>query len=182
MGNTMKTISKLAVGFSVGLLSFSVNAEIVKHTISAGYAHSNVEYLGYELDNDTDGFNLKYRMEFDREYGLILSYAKTDYDDSGSYDDVDIDASLKYSSFMIGPTFRANEYFSAYLLIGRADGELKASLSSLGSVSDNESSIAYGGGLQIDVTPNFVIDGSYEYTKLNEVEVGTWVIGAGFSF
>lgn len=178
----MKTLSMLAVAATFGLLSFSVNAADLKQTVSGGYAHSNVEYMGYELDDDTGGFNLKYRIEFDEEYGIIASYTKTDYERNGTYSGVDIGASLDYQSFMVGPTFRANDYFSAYLMIGASDGEAEVSVSSVGSAKETNSDFAYGGGIQIDVTPNFIIDGSYEYSELDDVEVGTWVVGVGFSF
>ncbi|EKO3451813.1 outer membrane beta-barrel protein [Vibrio fluvialis] len=177
----MKTISKFAV-LVAALASLSANAEDFKQTVSAGYAHSSVEYLGYELDDDTGGFNVKYRMEFNEEYGFIISHTKTDYNKSGTYSGVSIDASLDYMSFMVGPTFRANKYFSVYLMAGGAKGEAEASVSSIGSAKESDTSFSYGGGLQINVTDQFVIDGSYEYSEFNDVNVGTWVVGMGFSF
>ncbi|WP_181460996.1 Ail/Lom family outer membrane beta-barrel protein [Vibrio diazotrophicus] len=177
----MKILSMLAVVAAFGLSSFSVSSEEIKQTVSVGYASSSAGFAGYELDDVADGFNAKYRIEYTGEYGLILSYTKTDYSEGGIYNGTRANVSLEYSSFMAGPTFRANEYFSVYLLVGGVNGKASASVSSV-SATESETGLSYGGGLQINVTPSFSIDGSYEYVELNEVDVGTWVVGVGYSF
>ncbi|CNL75428.1 attachment invasion locus protein [Yersinia enterocolitica] len=39
-----------------------------------------------------------------------------------------------------------------------------------------------GAGVQFNLYPNVVIDASYEYSKLSDVNVGTWMLGAGYRF
>ncbi|EOW5147519.1 Ail/Lom family outer membrane beta-barrel protein, partial [Escherichia coli] len=50
------------------------------------------------------------------------------------------------------------------------------------SDSSSKTSVVYGAGIQFNPVPNWVVDASYEYTKLGDVKVGTWMTGIGYRF
>ena len=92
---------------------------------------------------------------------------------------------MKYYSLVAGPAYRFNEYISAYGVLGLAHGTDSGSASYGGSsisVDDSKTSVAYGAGLQFNVTPNIAIDAHYEYSKLGDFKIGTWILGAGYRF
>ncbi len=172
----------VVLALSFGLSSFA-NAADLKSTITGGYAQSDVEFMGEELNDYPNGFNVKYRLEFNEELGVIASYTNTSYDESVAYgSNGTASVSLDYQSFMVGPTFRANDYFSAYLMVGAAVGEAKGSVTGLGSEKLKETEVGVGGGVQFNIAEHFTIDASYEYSDIDDVRVGTWVVGAGISF
>ncbi|RAX04391.1 MULTISPECIES: Ail/Lom family outer membrane beta-barrel protein [unclassified Photorhabdus] len=189
--------SVVAVGLSV--FAFAANAG--EHTISGGYAQSHVKFddknlADYHLDNNPlggnpKGFNLKYRYELDSNWGVIGSFTYTHLGNDLYINSSKIGKSeLDYYSLMAGPTYRFNEYVSAYGMIGAAHGKVKASYlvnSNSGSDGYSKTSIGYGLGLQFNPVPNWTIDTSYEYAKFNEaslgdLKVGTWVVGVGYRF
>lgn len=183
----MKKVAILAaVASLLSANAFSYTYEYQpKESITVGFSHSTVRFLGEKLDDNPMGFNLKYRKDFNSEYGLITSFTYSGMDKNYSQGSLSGNLNLDYYSFMFGPTLRANDHFSVYGLVGVAHGKATVEISSplaSASASDNETSIAYGAGLQIDVNENFTIDASFEYSKLNEVKAGTWVIGAGYRF
>ncbi|PQQ39695.1 attachment protein [Photorhabdus luminescens] len=180
----------IASAVAVGLSVFSFAANAGEHTISGGYAQSHVKVDGEKLDENPKGFNLKYRYELDNNWGVIGSFTLTHqgydyYDGSKKVGTGDLD----YYSLMAGPTYRFNEYVSVYGLVGAAHGKVKenSQISILGfnysyEYEESKTSAAYGLGLQFNPMPNWVIDASYEYSKLGDFKVGTWVIGAGYRF
>ncbi|EKO3894355.1 outer membrane beta-barrel protein [Vibrio metschnikovii] len=183
----MKKVAILAaVASLLSASAFSYTYEYQpKESITVGFSHSTVRFLGEKLDDNPMGFNLKYRKDFNSEYGLITSFTYSGMNKTYTQGYLSGKLDLDYYSFTFGPTLRANEHFSVYGLLGAAHGKASAdvwSLAGSASASDSETSIAYGAGLQIDVNENFTIDASFEYSKLNEVKAGTWVIGAGYRF
>ncbi|MFD0707592.1 attachment protein [Photorhabdus luminescens] len=177
--------SVVAVGLSV--FSFAANAG--EHTISGGYAQGHVkadeikvndEKLDKKFDENLKGFNLKYRYELDNNFGVISSFT---YTHKGIEPMPSVKADMDYYSLMAGPTYRFNEYVSAYGLIGAAHGKVKSEGSNSNSdFKYNKTSVAYGLGLQFNPMPNWTIDTSYEYSKLNDIKIGTWVVGVGYRF
>lgn len=151
-------------------------------TVSVGYAQSHVKVDGNKLDEKPKGFNLKYRYEIDDNWGVLASFAYThqgyDFYHGGSKVGT---GDLDYYSWTMGPAYRFNDYISAYGLIGGAKGRVKVS-TSYGSEKESKTSLAYGAGLQFNPYPNIAIDASYEYSKLGDFKVGTWMIGAGYRF
>lgn len=151
-----------------------------KYTISAGYAASDIE------DGDRgSGLNFKFRGEIDRDYGIIGSITYTNLDYSGYYSGVSYDEELTYASFLFGPTFRANKYFSVYLLVGLANASIEGNYSTSGfavSGSNSKSELAYGGGVQININKSITLDASYELSEFWDTEVGTWSISGGYRF
>ncbi|PQQ32551.1 attachment protein [Photorhabdus luminescens] len=172
---------------AVGLSVFSFVANAGEHTISGGYAQSHVkadeikvndEKLDKKVDENLKGFNLKYRYELDNNFGVISSFT---YTHKGIEPMPSVKADMDYYSLMAGPTYRFNEYVSVYGLVGAAHGKIKGE----GSNSDlkyNKTSVAYGLGLQFNPMPNWTIDTSYEYSKLDDAKIGTWVVGVGYRF
>ncbi|WP_016674751.1 Ail/Lom family outer membrane beta-barrel protein, partial [Yersinia pestis] len=47
---------------------------------------------------------------------------------------------------------------------------------------EEQDSLAYGVGMQFNPLNNIAIDASYEYTKLKDANIGTWVLGIGYRF
>lgn len=170
--------SSLAV--CIFVVTSTANAE--KNTISFGYAQSNVKMKGDKLDEKPKGINIKYRYELDDKLGVIGSttFTHQGYDYYQGNKKV-ANGAIDYYSLMVGPSYRFNEYISAYTTIGAAYG--KAKLSGFGhSLSQDKTSLAYGAGLQINPMPNWAIDASYEYSKLGDFKAATWVIGLGYQF
>ncbi|TNH43116.1 Ail/Lom family outer membrane beta-barrel protein [Photorhabdus luminescens] len=174
---------------AVGLSVFAFAANAAEHTISGGYAQSHIKIDDHKIDDHPKGLNLKYRYELDNNWGVISSFTYTYlgyefYDRGRKVAKADID----YYSLMAGPTYRFNEYVSAYGMIGAAHGKVKASdLVHSNSDSHSKTSIGYGLGLQFNPVPNWTIDTSYEYAKfddarLGDLKVGTWVVGVGYRF
>ncbi|NDK97989.1 Ail/Lom family outer membrane beta-barrel protein [Photorhabdus bodei] len=170
--------SVVAAGLSV--FAFAANAG--ESTISGGYAQSHIKFKDHKIDDHPKGLNLKYRYELDNNWGVISSFTYTYlgyefYDRGRKVGKADID----YYSLMAGPTYRFNDYVSAYGMVGAARGKIKAS-NFVDSESYSKTSIGYGLGLQFNPMPNWTIDTSYEYSKLNDIKIGTWVVGVGYRF
>lgn len=71
-----KTLLVSSLVACLSIASVNVYAE-GKNSISVGYAQSHVKEDGYKLDKDPRGFNLKYRYEFNNNWGVIGSFAQT---------------------------------------------------------------------------------------------------------
>ncbi|OCQ54070.1 Attachment invasion locus protein precursor [Photorhabdus australis subsp. thailandensis] len=170
--------SVVAVGLSV--FAFAANAG--ESTISGGYAQGHVKYDGNKINKDPKGFNLKYRYELDDHFGVIGSATYTGYD--FKYGDKKLTKlDMDYYSLMSGPSYRFNEYVSVYGLVGVAHVHGKQEVSPSGfSRKEEKTSVGYGAGLQFNPMPNLAIDASYEYSKLGDLKVGTWVVGVGYRF
>ncbi|WP_323836607.1 Ail/Lom family outer membrane beta-barrel protein [Photorhabdus africana] len=175
--------SVVAVGLSV--FAFAANAG--ESTISGGYAQSHAKFKDSKIDDHPKGLNLKYRYELDNNWGVISSFTYTYlgyefYNGGRKVGKADMD----YYSLMAGPTYRFNDYVSAYGLIGaahrKAKGESFVSGYELLDHKGSKTSVAYGLGLQFNPVPNWTIDTSYEYSKLDDLKVGTWVVGVGYRF
>ncbi|PHM59588.1 attachment invasion locus protein [Xenorhabdus stockiae] len=174
-------IALVAAGMSVTSMGVSAAGE---STISAGYAQSHVKSGGSELKENPKGFNIKYRYEFDNDWSVIGSFAYAHQGYEYYYGKRKaVTADLDYYSLTAGPAYRINEYVSAYGLIGSAHGKIEAKNKINGlSHSESKTELAYAAGIQINPIPNIAIDAAYEYAKLGEVKVGTWMIGVGYRF
>ncbi|EYU16103.1 Ail/Lom family outer membrane beta-barrel protein [Photorhabdus aegyptia] len=175
--------SVVAAGLSV--FAFAANAG--ESTISGGYAQSHMKFKDSKIDDHPKGLNLKYRYELDNNWGVISSFTYTYlgyefYNGGRKVGKADID----YYSLMAGPTYRFNDYVSAYGMVGAARGKAKSEAFVSGyeipDYKGSKTSVAYGLGLQFNPMPNWTIDTSYEYSKLNDIKIGTWVVGVGYRF
>ncbi|CAQ84139.1 MULTISPECIES: Ail/Lom family outer membrane beta-barrel protein [Photorhabdus] len=166
---------------AVGLSVFAFTANAGESTISGGYAQGHVKYDGNKSNKDTKGFNLKYRYELDDHFSVIGSATYTGYDFKyGDPKPTKLD--MDYYSLMAGPSYRFNEYVSVYGLVGAAHVHGKEDVFASGSRKKEKTSVSYGAGLQFNPIPNLAIDASYEYSKLGDLKVGTWVVGVGYRF
>ncbi|HDQ7021644.1 TPA: Ail/Lom family outer membrane beta-barrel protein [Escherichia coli] len=176
------------------LTSGVANAELLQHSLSAGYAqsHAKLDGHGYGQSEDLSGFNVKYRYEMNDNWGVVTSFVYTNHgkdynmmqpNSTGVLEKTKVASyDLDYMSLTVGPSYRFNDYLSAYTLIGVGYGKANVWLDGLGSASKHKASVAYGAGFQINPMPNLVLDASYEYSKLDDVKVGTWMAGIGYRF
>ncbi|PHM62119.1 Ail/Lom family outer membrane beta-barrel protein [Xenorhabdus ishibashii] len=179
--------SAIVAGLSVSSFTASASG---KHTISLGYAQSSMdmEVMGdtlnlKDLNKDPRGLNLKYRYEINDHWGVIgsttytklrIKYYPPSLVQSHSED-------ITYKSLMAGPTYRFNEYISAYALIGAANIEDHLTAPII-EVSKDRTAVAYGAGLQFNPTSSIAVDVSYEYSTLDQAKAGTWTVGVGYHF
>ncbi|CDG21695.1 Attachment invasion locus protein [Xenorhabdus poinarii G6] len=174
-------ISLISTG--IAFVSISANAA-GESTISAGYAQSHVKFDGDKLKENPKGFNVKYRYEFDDHWGVIGSFTYTHQGYEyyhGGHKTATID--LDYYALTAGPVYRINDYVSAYGLIGPAHGKVEGKDRIQGvSNSESKTELAYAAGVQINPIPNVAIDTAYEYSKIGEFKVGTWMVGVGYRF
>lgn len=176
-GKTMKKVVLVALALA-GVSANSLAADDIEkakpeNTISVGYANSTVEVSGVELFDDAPGFSLKWRRDINESFGFITTFTHTSKSISGNGISLDLD----YYSYMVGPTLRANDYFSVYGLVGLAQGEYS------GFASADDDAFAYGLGMQVDLTKSVALDASYEKTEFSgDIEVSTWTLGVGYRF
>ncbi|WP_237120482.1 outer membrane protein, partial [Salmonella enterica] len=79
-----------------------------------------------------------------------------------------------YTSLLVGPSYRFNDYLNAYVMIGAANGHIKDNWGN----SDNKTAFAYGAGIQLNPVENIAVNASYEHTSFStdadsDVKAGT---------
>ncbi|WP_193014578.1 MULTISPECIES: Ail/Lom family outer membrane beta-barrel protein [Gammaproteobacteria] len=170
-----------ASALAISTFSFGVQAAL-DNTLSVGYAQSSIKLDGNKFADNPKGINFKYNHEFDNDWGVIgsLTYTKLTYNFYSRWGKIG-STEIDYVSLTAGPSYRFNDYFSAYGLIGlgHANQEDKYYY---GNDEYSKTSMAYGLGLQVNPIPNVAIDASYEYSKLDDAKFGTWVLGVGYRF
>ncbi|HFW4799698.1 TPA: Ail/Lom family outer membrane beta-barrel protein [Salmonella enterica subsp. diarizonae serovar 60-67:z35:-] len=158
---------------------------------------------GADKYKDPKGVNLKYRYEFDDNWGVIgsFTYAREKYDghinvnDPSAGDSLNGKGSIKgrYFSLLAGPTYRINDYVSGYAMIGLANSKIEYSAdyaykaggdTGSGSYSEdrNKTSFAYGLGLQINPFKNIAIDVAYEGSGSGDWNTSGFNVGVGYKF
>lgn len=166
---------------AISTLSFNAHA-LLDNTLSLGYAQSQIKVNGEKIDDNPKGVNIKYNHEFDNDWGVIgsLTYSKLTYNYYNYWRKVG-STEINYFSLTAGPSYRFNDYFSAYGLIGF--GHLYQESKYYNNYEEyDKNSTAYGLGFQVNPLPNLAIDASYEYSKLNDAKFSTWVLGVGYRF
>lgn len=147
-------------------------------TVSGGYAQSDMQ----GVVNKANGFNVKYRYEFDNNpLGVISSFTYTEKDRDTAY------GYLKgqYYGLTAGPAFRLNDWASVYAVAGIGYGKWQIQNASLSRAGDHDTSdvgFSYGAGLQFNPMENVALDFSYEQSRIRSVDVGTWIAGVGYRF
>ena len=143
-------------------------------TVTGGYAQSDMQGVA----NKAGGFNLKYRYEADNNpLGVISSFTYTEKSDTqnGVY------TKGQYYGITAGPAYRLNDWASIYGVIGLGYGKAQGN-----QFPDNNSTsdygFSYGAGLQFNPIENVALDFSYEQSRIRSVDVGTWIVGAGYRF
>lgn len=160
------------------------NAELIQNTLSVGYAQSHAKG---EDSEKPKGLNLKYRNEINGNWGVIGSLSYTKYNEDingtqGNTHDMFGSVKLNYYSLAAGPSYRINDYFSIYALIGGAYGKARVDFVDFGSSTQNKSSLVYGSGIQYNPIKNMAVDISYEHSKFGDLDLGTLVAGVGYRF
>lgn len=192
----MKNLALVSILFATLGLSNITHAE--QQTFSIGYAQSKVQDF-----KNIRGVNLKYRYEWDSQLGIIGSFTymsgKENSTSMAYRDIINNHIDLKYYSFAAGPTYRFNEYISAYGLLGlnynkldyrtkwnNYEGDRGYIDKGEESGKQNKASLMYGIGLQINPVEYLAIDIGYEGSRLNAGDknhsINGFNIGLGYSF
>ncbi|EDQ7409397.1 outer membrane beta-barrel protein [Salmonella enterica subsp. diarizonae serovar 16:z10:e,n,x,z15] len=174
-------MKKIAAAVLVGLALGSVgvvNAES-RNTVSIGYAYTDLS--GY-ISGNANGANLKYNWEdLDSGFGVMGSVTYTTADIENGYGNKVGDG--YYTSTLVGPSYRFNDYINAYVMIGVGNGRLNDYLGN----SYDKTSFAYGAGIQVNPVEHIAVNASYEHASFStdadgNINAGTWVLGVGYSF
>ena len=187
---------KELVCFSVIGLSFTSLAHAENNnTLSLGYAQSNnakfknnkISGNAYgQLKGKPDGINLKYRYEIDEKFGVITSLTKlTSQTDFLRNNKIEARGSFEYTALQVGPSYRFNEYVSAYAMAGVAHYKLTGENYTDGYVDSakaRKNAVAYSEGLQFNPIEKIAIDTSYEQSKSGDFKSGVWAVSVGYKF
>ncbi|MBZ0059581.1 MULTISPECIES: Ail/Lom family outer membrane beta-barrel protein [unclassified Leclercia] len=170
----MKIIS-LTIAAIFAAASFTAAA--AQHTITGGYANTNVK----TLDTDLKGVNVKYNYTFDNSpFGLIASVTATEHEETiNGY--IPVKVKGEYFSAALGASYAVTDWAKPYVMIGSGKGTIKAA-TYYGDAEENENGFVYGAGIQFTPFAGFTIDTSYEHTKVFESDINTFVLGAGWRF
>lgn len=146
-------------------------------TVSAGYAQGDAQ----GVVNKANGFNLKYRYEWDNNdpLGVITSFThiEKDYSEDSYYN------KGEYYGITAGPAFRINDWASIYGVVGVGYGKgLSNAQDGTNKNNSSDYGVAYGAGLQFNPMENVAIDVSYEQSRIRSTDIGTWIAGVGYRF
>ncbi|EFE93766.1 outer membrane protein OmpX [Serratia odorifera] len=172
----MKKIACLSAVAACVLAVTAGTAFAGQSTVSGGYAQGDLQGVA----NKADGFNLKYRYEFDNSpLGVIGSFTHLEKDraEAGQY------KKAQYNSITAGPAYRFNDWASIYGVIGVGYGKNVDNAqngSSRGGSSDY--GFSYGAGLQFNPIQDVALDVGYEQSRIRSVDVGIWSVGVGYRF
>jgi len=130
--------------------------------------------------------NSKYRYEWDSPPSAVISFTFMMGSKSNYYyvdhDKTDHHANMKYCLLATCPARRFNEIASVYALLRASYNKVDynynwknhlgpggyINIVSIGSVSQDSTSLVYGTGVQITPLDNFVIDVGYEVSTLDD--------------
>ena len=192
----------------IALASCISSTVFASDSFSLGYAQGK-----FSKGDALKGANLKYSHEFDNQWGLITSatYMKGDSKTSIPTQNnrrmtspkVSILETKKsqYFSLSAGPTYQVNEYIKLYgtLGLGVTNFENTEKQTTIQQqvrgvsrtdrttyIKQRSTSFVYGAGTQISLTPNLLVDLSYEgsnaeYGKKKQ-KLNAFVIGVGYKF
>lgn len=158
------------------LLAVSAGSAMAQSTVTGGYAQS--DFAGFY--NKAKGFNLKFRDEDgSNPLGWIGSFTYTEKDGNDGLEY----RKGQYYGLTAGPAYRLNDWASIYGVIGIGYGKFQVSDQTVRD-KENKSDVgfSYGAGMQFGPWENVAIDVGYEQSRIRSVDVGTWIVGAGYSF
>lgn len=171
----MKKIACLSAVAACALAVTAGTAFAGDSTVSAGYAMGDFQ----GVVNKADGFNLKYRYEFDEKLGVIGNYTYLKQSGSGN----DLYDKAQYNGFTAGPTYRINDWASVYGVIGLGYGRFTGSQqNSSNDHTDTGYGFSYGTGVQFNPIHQIALDIGYEKSRIRDVTVGAWNVGVGYRF
>ncbi|AVJ16875.1 outer membrane protein OmpX [Serratia rhizosphaerae] len=172
----MKKIACLSAVAACVLAVTAGTAFAGQSTVTGGYAQGDFQGVA----NKADGFNLKYRYEFDNNpLGVIGSFTHVEKDraENGTYN------KAQYNSITAGPAYRFNDWASIYGVIGVGYGKNVANAqdgSHRGGSSDY--GFTYGAGLQFNPIQEVALDVGYEQSRIRNTDIGIWSVGVGYRF
>ena len=173
----MKKIACLSALAAV--LAFSAGTAVAAtSTVTGGYAQSDAQGAA----NKMNGFNLKYRYEQDNNpLGVIGSFTYTEKDRTDASGDYN---KTQYYGITAGPAYRLNDWASIYGVVGVGYGKFQQTENEGANrtASTSDYGFSYGAGLQFNPMENVALDFSYEQSRIRSVDVGTWIVGAGYRF
>jgi len=157
------------------VLAVSAGSAMAESTVTGGYAQSDFQGVA----NKANGFNLKYRYENGSDpLGWIGSFTWTEKDQN-----IDtVYAKSQYYGVTAGPVYRLNDWASIYGVVGFGYGKTTATAPDREKGDGSDYGVAYGAGLQFNPIENVAIDVGYEQSRIRSVDVGTWIVGAGYRF
>ncbi|WON78092.1 outer membrane protein OmpX [Serratia sp. UGAL515B_01] len=172
----MKKFVRLSAVAACVLAVTAGSAFAGESTVSGGYAMGDFQ----GVVNKAEGFNLKYRYEFDNNpLGVIgsFTYLTKNGSDNGFY------SKAQYSGITAGPAYRINDWASIYGVIGLGYGKFTTSNQGvLNNSSNDDYGFSYGAGLQFNPMQQVAFDVGYEQSRIRSVDVGTWNVGVGYRF
>ncbi|XBS71033.1 outer membrane protein OmpX [Acerihabitans sp. KWT182] len=146
-------------------------------TVSLGYAQGDMQ----GVINKADGFNVKYRYEWDNTnpWSAIGSFT---YIENNQLNDGDYQKG-QYYGITAGPAFRINDWASIYGVVGIGAGKFTNNATAYRDThSTSDAGVSYGAGLQFNPMDNVALDVSYEQSRIRSVDIGTWIAGVGYRF
>ena len=159
--------------------------------ISAAYAQTNgyvgASYLGAEYsengfaDVDLNGFRFFGGVPVNEYFAIegMFSYATGDETISG----IDVDLSGYMLSLFAKGILPVSEYFSFYGLVGVSHGSLEADVSGFGTVDEDDSSLSYGVGAEVNIADNLAAHLDYiMYLNKSDYDVGGFAVGLTYKF
>ena len=170
------------VAIALSIITFNASANL-KNTLSLGYAQTQIKIDGDKVDGAPKGINIKYDRKLNESFGIIGSiiYNHKKYYCYDVQDEMNAQSNFNYYLLTAGPSYRFNEYINIYGLIGTSIISAKYK-DDIENYHEKKASLSYGVGLQINPISNIAIDASYEYSKVNDANLGTWVLGVGYRF
>lgn len=120
--------------------------------------------------NKMNGFNLKYRYEFDdsNPLGVIGSFTYTEKDrtEDGVY------GKNQYYGITAGPAYRINDWASIYGVVGVGYDKAQAT-NGTDKADTSDYGFSYGAGLQFNPVQDVALDFSYEQSRVRNTDIGT---------
>ncbi|WP_193014579.1 MULTISPECIES: Ail/Lom family outer membrane beta-barrel protein [Gammaproteobacteria] len=166
----------------LSITTFNATA-ILKNTLSLGYAQSEMKLDSKRVTDSPKGVNIKYDYKLDDNWGVIGSFVYNKEKYSFNLNSNKGNIHYDYYLLSVGPSYRLGEYINVYGLIGVSSVKMNLEFdANYQNINFNKVSNSYGVGLQYNPVPNLAIDASYEYSKLSNIEFGTWVVGLGYRF
>ena len=171
----MKKIACLSALAAVLAISAG-SAVAATSTVTGGYAQSDAQGAA----NKMNGFNLKYRYEQDNNpLGVIGSFTYTEKDRTNGAGDYN---KTQYYGITAGPAYRLNDWASIYGVVGVGYGKFQDTNYPTHKDDTSDYGFSYGAGVQFNPIENVALDFSYEQSRIRSVDVGTWIVGAGYRF
>ncbi|HGG6428077.1 TPA: outer membrane beta-barrel protein [Salmonella enterica subsp. enterica serovar Kottbus] len=155
---------------------------VYRQTLSAGPAVTH--FSGGGLQGNAWGVSTRYQGEISgTPLGAAGAFTHTQRDISG------MKGKVSYNSLMAGPSYRFNDHVSARVMAG-------TSRTAVDTDDRNHSrtvtALAFGAGVQVNLTRSWVLEMSYEHSRYSaerlgaglrgKQNAGTWVLGGGYRF